>query len=202
MTDSVGRAVVIGSACRCTIFQTPSSGAMISVTRKLLGLTASCPTNLALARSILTSYASSGITWLVMVSASTISPSRTCEAAWSITAATCSHPRAKGPRAFPRVTSCRRENQFFTGSGFRSGTHLSPGCIARSIPQRLLPQSSRPLSFLLAAGRVPEEAPGSFRSLLTGELATLCRSCHAHQALSSFRESSGPSVGVTSSTGG
>jgi DNA invertase Pin-like site-specific DNA recombinase len=37
---------VIGSACRCTIFQTASSGRMIIVTRRLMGVTASCPPTL------------------------------------------------------------------------------------------------------------------------------------------------------------
>jgi hypothetical protein len=73
---------VIGSACRCTIFQTPSSGRKIIVTRRLTGVTASCPPTLALVRSTLTTYASSGVTHFITVSTSTISPSRTCDAAW------------------------------------------------------------------------------------------------------------------------
>jgi hypothetical protein len=104
MTDLAGRAVVIGSACRWTIFQPSSSRAMIIVARRLMGVTASSPPTLALARSTLTRYASSGVTCLVTVSPSTISPSRSCDAAWSTTAPTCSHPRTKGPNGLPRVT--------------------------------------------------------------------------------------------------
>ena len=45
-------------------------------------------------------------------------PSRNCDAAWSTTAPTCSHPRTKGPNGLPRCTSSRWEYHFFTGSGF------------------------------------------------------------------------------------
>ena len=165
MTDPTGRAVVIGSACRCTIFHAPSSGAMIIVTRRLEGVMASCPPNLAWDRSTLTRYASSGVTWLVTVSASTISPSRTCDAAWSITAAACSHPRTKGPKGLPRVTSCRWENHFFTRSGFPSEVHPPLDRIARSIPQRRLAQSSRPTSpfesSVLAANSMVNSLPAT-----------------------------------------
>ena len=134
MTDSAGRAVVIGSACRCTIFQTPSSRAMIIVARRLMGVTASCPPTLAWDRSTLTRYASSGVTYLVTVSPSTISPSRNCDAAWSTTAPTCSHPRTKGPNGLPSVTSCRWEYHFFTGSGFpfRSSPCARVNCSMKS----------------------------------------------------------------------
>src|SRR5215208_3667286 len=97
MTDTAGRPVVIGSACRCTIFQPPSSRAMIIVARRLMGVTASCPSTLAWDRSTLTRYAISGVAYLERVSASPISPSRSCDAAWSTTAATCSTcERVKG----------------------------------------------------------------------------------------------------------
>jgi len=89
---------VIGSAWRCTIFQTPSSGRMIIVARRVTGLTTDCPPTLALARSILTMYAGSGVTYFDMSSTPRYSPSRNCDAPWSVAAATCSHPWTTGAK--------------------------------------------------------------------------------------------------------
>lgn len=50
--DSAGRAVVIGSACRCTTFQVPSSGRKIIVTRRGNGTLSSLPPTLPSVRSI------------------------------------------------------------------------------------------------------------------------------------------------------
>ena len=117
MTDSIGPAVVIGSACRCTIFLRPIFGSHDHRDSHAGGGDGVRPPNLAWDRSTLTRYASSGVTWLVTVSASTISPSRTCDAAWSITAAaalsTCE--RAKG---LPRVTSVDGRTTSLRVSGF------------------------------------------------------------------------------------
>src|SRR6266702_8807273 len=118
MTDSTGLAVVIGPACRCTTFQVPSSGRKIVVTRRANGTISCLAPSLALFRSTHTTYASSGVTYLATFSKATISPSLTCEAARSIVAATCSHPRTGGPRGLARVTSSRWENTILLGSGF------------------------------------------------------------------------------------
>ena len=52
ITDSAGWAVVIGSACRCTTFQVPSSGLKIVVTLRANGVMSSLAPSLAMTRSI------------------------------------------------------------------------------------------------------------------------------------------------------
>jgi hypothetical protein len=52
ITDSAGWAVVMGSACRCTNFHSPSLSLKILVARKAYGLISSLAPILAFARSI------------------------------------------------------------------------------------------------------------------------------------------------------
>src|SRR5918997_2694896 len=108
----------MGSACRCTIFQVPSSGRKIIVARVAIGTISSLPPTLALARSSCTTQASSAVTYFATISEPTNSPSLRNDAACSMVLATSSNPRTGGPQGLARVTSSLWDHSFFTGSGF------------------------------------------------------------------------------------
>src|SRR5215212_2595133 len=90
----------MGSACRCTIFQVPSSGRKIIVERVAIG-----------AISSLEPY-------FATISEPKNSPSLRNDAACSMVLATSSNPRTGGPQGLARVTSSLWDHSFFTGSGF------------------------------------------------------------------------------------
>jgi hypothetical protein len=75
-TDSACWSVVIGSACRWTSLQRPSSRRKIDVTRRSTGATSSRPPTLDLRRSTSTMHARSGVTYLDISSKPLASPSR------------------------------------------------------------------------------------------------------------------------------
>ena len=75
-THSAGRGSVIGSACRWTSFQVPSSGRKTLVTRRATGVTSSLPPTFASNRSIPGMYARSAVTHLATSWNSMALPSR------------------------------------------------------------------------------------------------------------------------------
>src|SRR5207245_1412947 len=117
MTDSGGRAVVIGSACRWITFQAPSSGRKTLVVLRVTGTTSAPPPILALKRSTSTIKARPGVEHFANVSKPTTSPSLHRDAARSIVAAACSHPQATGPNGLATLTSSASENTARYGAG-------------------------------------------------------------------------------------